>query len=128
MKLLLDTHTVVWSLLGTSRLSVTARDAISAPTSQIFVSIASIWEIAIKVGIGKWPEAEPLLSDMEPRLAGVNFTVLPISVAHVRSAGLMTAPHRDPFDRLLAAQALIEGLVVVTTDQRLASLGPPVMW
>ncbi len=128
MRLLLDTHTLVWSLTATARLPTRVRDAIGAPSSEIFVSVASVWEIAIKVGLGKWPQAEPLLADIETRLANVPATQLPISVAHVRAAGLMQSSHRDPFDRLLAAQAQIEGLTLVTADAKLAALGAPVLW
>jgi PIN domain nuclease of toxin-antitoxin system len=114
LNLLLDTHAVVWELLSTTHLSISARDAIVAPNTQVMVSVAPIWEIAIKVGLGKWPEAAPLLAEIEARLAGVSFTILPISIAHVRTVGLMTSTHRDPLDRLLAAQASVEALTMVT--------------
>ena len=128
MRLLLDTHTVVWSLLGVGRLSDRARQAIAAPTAEVHVSIASVWEIAIKVGLGKWPEAQPLLSDLEQRLDAVQFALLPMTLPHARAAGLMQSPHRDPFDRLLAAQAMIEGLTLVTADGRVQALGAPWLW
>jgi PIN domain nuclease of toxin-antitoxin system len=128
VRLLLDTHTLVWSLTATPRLPVRVRNALSAPTSEIFVSVASVWEIAIKVGLGKWPAAEPLLADIETRLANMPTVLLPISVAHVRHAGLLQSTHRDPFDRLLAAQAQIEGLTLVTADAKLATLGALVLW
>lgn len=128
MKLLLDTHAVVWSLLGASRLSKPARDAIEDPASEVFVSVASIWEIAIKVGVKKWIDAEVLLPNIESRLAATRFSTMPILVPHVREAGLMAQSHRDPFDRLLAAQAMIEGLTIVTTDAKLAGLGVKVLW
>jgi PIN domain nuclease of toxin-antitoxin system len=128
VKLLLDTHALVWAMLDAGRLSKPARDAIEAPTSEVFVSVASIWEIAIKVGIKKWPEAEPLLPNVETRLNAIGFLQVPILVQHVRDAGTMAAAHRDPFDRLLAAQALLEGLMIVTADAKLASLGAPVLW
>jgi PIN domain nuclease of toxin-antitoxin system len=125
---LLDTHAFVWFALGDARLSAPARMAIEDPNMQSDVSVASIWEIAIKVGVGKWPEASLLLGNIEQRLAQVRIGLVPISVAHVLHAGLMQSAHRDPFDRLLAAQASIEGLTVVTTDQKLAGLGVPVLW
>jgi PIN domain nuclease of toxin-antitoxin system len=128
VRLLLATHALVWFLLGDSQLSSRSHIAIEAPPTHVFVSVATVWEIAIKVGLGKWPDAESLLADIETRLAAVNFAVLPISIAHVRHAGMMVAAHRDPFDRLLAAQAAIEGLIVVTTDQKLVGLGVPVLW
>ena len=90
--------------------------------------MATAWEMAIKVGIGKWPEAAALVDDFEAKIALPGFRLLPISVPHVRAAGLMQSPHRDPFDRLLAAQAMTEGLTLVTADTRLAALGAAVLW
>ncbi len=84
--------------------------------------------MAIKVGLGKWPEAQQMLTDLEALIAVERFVFIPLVLAHVRAAGLMQSPHRDPFDRLLAAQAMIEGLTLVTADARLASLGAPVAW
>lgn len=98
------------------------------PKNSSDVSVASLWEIAIKVGTGKWPEAEPLLTNIEQRLALVQIGLVPISVAHVRRAGLMQSLHRDPFDWLLAAQTSIETMTVVTTDLKLAGLGVSVFW
>jgi PIN domain nuclease of toxin-antitoxin system len=126
--LLLDTHTAVWALLGNSRLSPSAREAIEAKEVAVAVSIVSVWEIAIKVGLSKWPEAVPLLAGIEDHLERVQFRLLPITVPHVRAAGLMQSPHRDPFDRLLAAQAMIEGLTIVTADPKVQTLGAPWLW
>jgi PIN domain nuclease of toxin-antitoxin system len=109
VKLLLDTHTLVWWIRASPRLSDTARQEISTDGAEVFVSIASAWEIAVKVGLGKWEEARELIEEFEPALAAERFQILPITVAHVRAAGLTAAPHRDPFDWLLAAQAQIEG-------------------
>ncbi len=128
MRLLLDTHAFVWFILGDAKLSASARSAIEDPRTQIDVSIASIWEVAIKAGVGKWPEAEPLLATIEQRLTAARISLLPISVAHVRHAGLMLSAHRDPFDRLIAAQALFEELIVVTIDPKIGLLGVPVLW
>ena len=128
MRLLLDTHALAWSILDEARLSARASFEITASGAEVFVSVASAWEIAIKVGLGKWPEADRLLSDFEQEIAKPYFRLLPITVAHVRSAGLIASPHRDPFDRLLAAQASIEGLTLVSADQRIATLGAPCNW
>ena len=128
MKLLLDTHTFVWSVLNTGRLSSTARDAITSADNTMHVSIASAWEIAIKVGQGKWPEAHGLIHEFEHHVDRAGFELLPISLAHVRTAGLMKSPHRDPFDRLLAEQALTEVLTLVTADTKLVTLGAPCLW
>jgi PIN domain nuclease of toxin-antitoxin system len=128
MKLLLDTHTLVWAIRGDPQLSKAAQAAIKSKGGDVRVSVVSAWEIAIKVGLGKWPEAEKLLNDFEAAIAGPAFALVPISVDHVRTAGLLRAAHRDPFDRLLAAQATIEGLTLVTSDPKMTGLGAPVLW
>ncbi len=128
MRLLLDTHTFVWALLAGDRLSRQARAAIEVPDSEVEISVSSIWEIAIKVGLGKWPEAEPVLGNVEAHLDRLQFSLLPISIAHVRAAGLLRSPHRDPFDRLLAAQAQIEGLTLVTADAKVQVLAKDWLW
>ena len=128
MKLLIDTHIVFWSLIEVSQLSEVARSAIISEDNDVFVSVASAWEIAIKVGLNKWPEARPLLDGFEAALAEAKFILLPISVAHARAAGLMAARHRDPFDRLLASQAAIDDLVLVTADPMFTALGSRVIW
>ena len=128
MKLLLDTHALYWWLTDQGRLTPTARVAIAAIDNEIYVSIASPWEMAIKVGSGKWAGATRIVDDFEDNVAAEAFRILPITVPHVRTAGLLQSPHRDPFDRLLAAQAQIEGLTLVTADLKLAGLGAPILW
>lgn len=128
MKLLLDTHAVVWSILQVARLSPAALDAISDPESTVFVSVASAWEMSIKVGLGKWPQASPLLTDLETTLASTGFEVLPMTIAHALAAGIIQSRHRDPFDRMLAAQAVAEGMTLVTADAEVQSLGAPWVW
>jgi len=107
----------------TQHLSRPAHAAIGQIAADVLVSVATPWEIAIKVRSRGWPEAEPLLLDFENAIAEEGFKLLPIAVDHVRRAGLMTAAHRDPSDRLLAAQVEIEGLTLVTADARLTGLG-----
>ncbi len=128
MRLLLDTHVVFWAIVDVDLLSKSAQLAIRAKNNEVHVSVVNVWEMAIKVGIGKWPEADVLVAKFEQEIAAAGFRLLPISVDHVRRAGLMVSPHRDPFDRLLAAQAEIEGLTLVTADAKLASLGAPTLW
>ena len=128
MRLLLDTHVLFWALMKPALLSATAREALESETVAVYVSVASAWEIAIKVGLGKWPEAEVLAHQFAEQTAVQDFAILPISLSHARAAGLMASPHRDPFDRLLAAQATIENLTLVTADPRFAGLGATVMW
>lgn len=89
MILLLDTHAVVWSLLEVSKLSTVAREAIEDEANKVAISVVSAWEIAIKVGLGKWPTAAPLLATFEAHLATAAFDLLAIAVPHVRAAGLI---------------------------------------
>jgi PIN domain nuclease of toxin-antitoxin system len=128
VRLLADTHVVFWATMERSRLSQAARVALESEQNDVLVSVASAREIAIKVGLGKWPEARDLLFDFERHMDDAGFEMLPITVAHVRAAGLIAAPHRDPFDRLLAAQATIEGLVLVSADPSLGALGAACVW
>jgi PIN domain nuclease of toxin-antitoxin system len=128
VKLLLDTHALFWAIAEPERLSDKARSLIEAETAEIYVSVASAWEMAIKVGLGKWPEAAGLVETFERSLAVPGFRILPISLAHTRTAGLMVSVHRDPFDRLLVAQAQIEGLSLVTSDSKLIGIGAEIVW
>ena len=123
MRLLLDTHALYWWLEDQQRLSPNARGAIGAVDSEVYVSIASAWEMAIKVGAGKWAAAALFVDNFGDQAAAEDFRILAISLAHVRAAGLMQSHHRDPFDRLLVAQAQIEGLSPVTADPKLTGLG-----
>lgn len=128
MRTLLDTHALFWWLTDDSRLSSLARQVVSDDPDTVHVSVATAWEIAIKVGQGKWPEARWLIENFEREMAREGFALLPIEVQHVRTAGLMQAAHRDPFDRLLVAQAASEGLTLVTSDAALATLGARCLW
>jgi PIN domain nuclease of toxin-antitoxin system len=128
VRLLLDTNVLFWWLIDEVKLSPEAHDAVGAKDNEVYVSVASAWEMAIKVGLGKWPEAQALLSNFEGEVRAESFRLLPISVAHAREAGLMRTPHRDPFDKSLAAQSILEGLTIVTADAALPSLGAPCLW
>lgn len=128
MKLLLDSHTFVWWIRGDPEPSRLAQSSIEQSEGGVFVSVASAWEIAIKVGLRKWPEATRLLDRFQAGLDAEGFTLLPIDIAHARHAGLLIHPHRDPFDRLLAAQAMIEDMTILTADPKLAALGAKTLW
>ena len=127
MRLLLDTHILFWAIMDVPKLSPTATAALQDPNNQVLVSVASAWEMAIKVGLSKWPEAANLVAHFDAEIAKAKFALLPITIPHVRTAGLMQAAHRDPFDRLLAAQAQVEGLSLVTADPKLAGLGATIL-
>ena len=128
MRFLLDTHALVWSVTNPEKLSSQILRAMSAEDAVVFVSVVSAWEIAIKVGKGIWPDARSLLETFDEKIDASGFHLQAITVPHVRLAGLMPSPHRDPFDRLLAAQAAIEGLTLVSSDAKMAGLGADVIW
>ncbi len=116
MKLLLDTHVVLW-WLADEPLRQETLDAIGHPRSIVCVSAASAWEIGIKVGLGKLrPPA-----DIETQLQAERFTRLPVTLNHGFHVGNLPLLHTDPFDRLLVAQAQLEGLTIVTRDPRIAA-------
>jgi PIN domain nuclease of toxin-antitoxin system len=117
--LLLDTHVFLGWCGGDPGLRGPARTAIAAPEILVYVSIASAWEIAIKEGLGRLRTPAPV----EEALRANGFSELPITLAHARRAGTLPHHHRDPFDRMLIAQALIEGLVQVTRDRHAAAYG-----
>ena len=115
VRVLLDTHALLWWLEGSSKLSRRARKTIQMQETAAVVSSASAWEIAIKAGSGKL-DAGPLLSDFRGELEEEGFTELPILFEHAVRAGLLPGPLRDPFDRMLIAQAQAEGIAVISKD------------
>jgi PIN domain nuclease of toxin-antitoxin system len=115
-------------MVGDPRLSRRARVAIESGGDEVRVSAASAVELATKVRLGRLPEAAPLTHRLAECLAEQEFRSLPISIEHGRAAGLLPGDHRDPFDRMLAAQALLEDLPVVTNDPALRGLGVKVVW
>lgn len=117
MKLLLDTHALLWWLGGDKQLSRNARQAIGDEGNAAHVSAASAWEIATKVRIGKLPEAEEIVAVLPEFIVQQQFTPLDVTVAHALRAGTLSGPHRDPFDRMLIAQALAENMTVVSNDK-----------
>lgn len=128
MHYLLDTHALIWWWMNSPRLSVAARKTLSDSSNVMFVSTASIYEIALKSGLGKLPEIEDPARDYRPLMERNGFVSLPISDVHAMKAGLLEGTHRDPFDRLIAAQGIVEGIPVITCDPALASLGCAVLW
>lgn len=127
--LLLDTHAFVWAVGRPARLSKSATSALRAPTNELYVSAASAWELAIKFRNGKLPEAEGLLAHLETTTRQLGATLLPIDSSHAILAGTMAWEHRDPFDRMLAAQAIQENLTFVTRDKAFSQLrGLKLLW
>ncbi len=123
MRLLLDTHALIWALAEPERLAEPARQAIEDPANEVFVSAASLWEIAIKCGDGKLQVPD----DLERALFAAGFQALDIRFPHVRRLRSLPMHHRDPFDRILVAQAQQEDLHLVTRDGRLPQYGIPVV-
>ena len=116
MRLLLDTHALVWWLEGSSRLSVGARRAIADPLNEKLVSAGSAWEITTKHRLGKLPGADEFASEIPWAIADEGFEELPITVDEAARAGALPGPLGDPFDRMLIAQALSRNLTVVSID------------
>ena len=123
VQVLLDTHAFLWWLGGNPRLSGAARRVIEDDANTIFVSAASAWEIATKHRIGKLPQAEAVALDVTGSIAGQGFEELAISVDDAERAGRLPGLHRDPFDRVLIAQALARDLAIVSVDQAFDGYG-----
>ena len=128
MRILLDTHSWLWMRAEPDRLSELSRQLLRNPESELFLSAASAWEIAIKFATGKLRLPQPPVAFVAQRLAEDRLSALPISLAHALHAGELPPHHRDPFDRLLIAQARIEGLTLLTADRELAKYDVPIHW
>jgi PIN domain nuclease of toxin-antitoxin system len=128
LKLLLDTHALLWWWKDDPRLSKRAAAAIADEANTVLVSAGSAWEIAIKYRIGKLPGAEIAVRDFNELIASDGFTHLAISYQHALKAGTFANEHRDPFDRMLAAQALIEGAMLVTDDAAMKGFRAKCVW
>lgn len=128
MKVLLDTHALIWWFEDDAQLSRRARAAIASAKSRGFVSTATAWECAIKVQSGKLPQAAALIASFRPLLERAGFAVLDMSPEHIRAAGALPHFHGDPFDRALAAQALREGMAIVSRDKALDPHGVRRVW
>ena len=128
MRLLLDTHALIWWLAGDEKLGRRAWETISDEANLVVVSAASAMEVATKFRIGKLPDAALLAQGFEVIIASQGFTELGISVRHARLAGEMGIDHKDPFDRLLIAQALSEDLVLVSNETRFDDFAVKRVW
>ncbi|MGK6318057.1 type II toxin-antitoxin system VapC family toxin [Sphingomonas sp. DT-204] len=128
MSFLLDTHALLWWWLDDEALSTTAEEAMRQRGEPIFVSPVSAVEIAIKVRNGKLPAMRDSLLQFDELVRRDAFTHLPVTYAHACEAGLMPGEHRDPFDRLIAAQGRIERLTVITRDPQFTTFGCETLW
>jgi len=128
LKLLLDTHALLWALGEPDRLSARARAAIENSANVRLVSAVTAWEIATKFRLGRLPNARVVIDGYQGHLELLRAEELAISTSHALLAGRLESPHRDPFDRMLAAQSLVEGARLVTGDPVLRDLGAAVLW
>jgi len=128
MRVLLDTRALLWAAFRKDLLSAHARQLIEAPANEILVSAASAWEIATKYRLGKLPFARVLVEDFVPRVAAAGYVLLSISAEHALRAGRLPADHKDPFDRMLAAQAIDEDLPLLSNDEQLDVFGARREW
>ncbi|EAR20251.1 type II toxin-antitoxin system VapC family toxin [Nitrococcus mobilis] len=128
MKLLLDTHVFLWALMAPENLSPSVYALLEDDDTGVFVSAASAWEISTKYRLGKLPGAARVVADYSMAISGLQAEPLPITTSHALKAGLWSAPHRDPFDRMLAAQAAIESLPLATTDRAMRQFGVQLLW
>ncbi len=128
MNLLLDTHTFLWFIAGDASLSKSARSGIEDLNNNRYLSVASLWEIAIKVSAGKLELDEPFETLIPDQLVENRIELLGISIAHLASVSSLPFHHRDPFDRLIAAQANVEQLTLVSIDDVFDAYGVTRLW
>jgi PIN domain nuclease of toxin-antitoxin system len=128
MTYLLDTCTLLWWWSDPGRLSPRVLSLIKDPENRFFVSAASAWEVATKYRIGKYPQGFQVITDWEQRVLEDGFIEFPIRWSHALKAGTLPGEHRDPFDRMIAAQAIISNITVLTCDPAIAGLGAMTLW
>lgn len=128
MRLLLDTHALFWWFFFPELLPHKIRQLLVDPDVAISTSAVSAYEMSYKHHRDRWPEVEPLVNGFEEAVAGEGFSLLSLTAEHAIRAGAYGAEHRDPFDRMLSAQAVVEGLTLVSKDRSLADLGADVIW
>lgn len=128
MNLLLDTHALIWWLLASPRLSASAQAAIADPNNAIWVSAVSGFEVTRKFHLGKLPEADNFAGDVGGFAADEGFGLLDVHIGHAETAGRFDNPHRDPFDRLLIAQAITENMTLVSNEKLFDGFGVKRLW
>jgi PIN domain nuclease of toxin-antitoxin system len=128
MRVLVDTHTILWAGLAPARIGKRAAAILANKSNEVFVSAVAAWEIATKVRLGKLPGAEVLERDFIESVQEAGYTLLPITAAHALRAGRLPGDHRDPFDRMIAAQALAEDIPILSIDKSLDVFGITRIW
>jgi PIN domain nuclease of toxin-antitoxin system len=128
LRVLVDTHAFVWWVIDSPRLSFRARELFVSEDNEICVSAVVAWELATKVRLGKWAEVLPIATDIVRVIADNDFAPLPVTIEHARIAGFFAGRHRDPFDRMLAAQSQVEGIPLVSADPVFRAFGTSLVW
>lgn len=128
LRVLLDTHALLWWLFADRRLSRKAKGVVRDPDTTVAVSSATAWEIATKYRLGRLDSARPLVEDFAGWVVKAGFVELPVSSRHAVRAGSWEVGHRDPFDRMLAAQSQLEGYRLISRDPAFAQFGVDVLW
>lgn len=128
MRVLLDTHALFWWVYFPELLPAKVREILGDPDTRVFASAVSAYEMSLKHHQGRWPEVLPLVGAFEEVVAAEGFDLLALSARHAIRAGSYGPEHRDPFDRMLAAQAVVEGLTLVSKDRWLGELGAETVW
>ena len=128
MKLLLDTHTLLWFALDDKRLSAKAEALTTDPANDVLISPASYWEIAIKISRGKYELDVDFVQFMETLVSENNFEILPIAPAHAAAVAELPFHHRDPFDRMLISQAIVEKIPILSADDAFESYAVARLW
>jgi len=124
VRLLIDSLALIWWRIGSPALGAAARSAIADPANEVLISIAALWELTIKESAGKLT----FTPDLEAMVADEGFWVLSITFPHLRRIGTLPRVHRDPFDRMMIAQALAEGIPIATGDRVFAAYGVQIVW
>ena len=128
MRVIVDTHVFFWWLIVDEGLSARALEILENEENEVLISSVVAWELATKSRIGKWPDGKIVAEKIEEYLASYELRQLPITIAHAQLGGLMPGVHKDPFDRILAAQARLEGIPLVTSDRALREFGIEILW
>jgi PIN domain nuclease of toxin-antitoxin system len=128
LRVLLDTHTLLWAALNPEKLSTKAKSLLSSLSTEVFVSAASAWEIATKVRIGKLPGAGAFAAEFPNRIERLGFHGLAVTLEHGQRAGLLPGMHKDPFDRMLIAQAQAENIPLISNEHTFDDYGIRRIW
>jgi len=128
MKLLIDSHALVWWMTADARLSATARQLMGSSQHQRFLSLASLWELSLKVAAGRLQGVGSTIGNLRQAAAAQSIVLLPIGYEHILRVETLPLYHADPFDRMLIAQAIEEGLTLLSADRAFSQYQVPVIW